>query len=84
MTFTHQSVLLRESIDLLNVHDGGIYLDGTVGGGGHSEAILRQADCRLIGIDRDDDALAAASERLKPFSDRVTLKKANFADSTLV
>ena len=84
MTFEHQSVLLRESVDLLNVHDGGIYLDGTLGGGGHSEAILKRAHCRLIGLDRDDDALAAARERLKPFGDRVTLVKANFADAASV
>ena len=80
MEFIHKSVLLNESVDLLNVRDGGIYVDGTLGGGGHSEAILSRADCRLIGIDRDDDALKAAGERLKPFGDRVTLVKSNFAD----
>lgn len=80
MEFVHKSVLLNESVDMLNVHDGGIYVDGTLGGGGHSEAILSRANCRLIGIDRDDDALKAAGERLKPFGDRVTLVKSNFAE----
>ncbi|MBR2860544.1 MAG: 16S rRNA (cytosine(1402)-N(4))-methyltransferase RsmH [Clostridia bacterium] len=84
MEFKHTSVLLNESIDLLNVVDGGIYVDGTLGGGGHSEAILKRANCRLIGIDRDDDALKAAGERLKPYGDRVTLVKSNFADVTNV
>ena len=80
MEFKHTSVLLNESIDLLNVRDGGIYVDGTLGGGGHSEAILKKANCTLIGIDRDDDALKAAGERLKPYGDRVKLVKSNFAD----
>ncbi len=80
MEFKHTSVLLNESIELLNVKDGGIYVDGTLGGGGHSEAILKKANCRLIGIDRDDDALKAAGERLKPYGDRVTLVKSNFKD----
>lgn len=80
MEFKHTSVLLNESIELLNVRDGGIYVDGTLGGGGHSEAILKAANCRLIGIDRDDAALNAAGERLKCFGDRVTLVKSNFAD----
>lgn len=80
MEFKHTSVLLNESIELLNVKDGGIYVDGTLGGGGHSEAILKKANCRLIGIDRDDDALKAAGERLKPYGDRITLVKSNFKD----
>ena len=80
MEFKHTSVLLNESIELLNIKDGGIYVDGTLGGGGHSEAILKKANCSLIGIDRDEDALRAAGERLKPFGDRVTLVKSNFSD----
>ncbi len=80
MEFKHTSVLLNESIELLNIKDGGIYVDGTLGGGGHSEAILKKANCHLIGIDRDDDALKAAGERLKPYGDRVTLVKSNFKD----
>lgn len=80
MEFKHTSVLLNESIELLKVFDGGVYVDGTLGGGGHSEAILKKANCKLIGIDRDEDALKAAGERLEPYGDRVTLVKSNFAD----
>lgn len=81
MEFRHTSVLLNESIQMLAVKENGIYVDGTLGGGGHSEAILKQnPTCRLIGIDRDDDALEAAGKRLKEFSDRITLVKSNFAD----
>lgn len=81
MEFKHTSVLLNESIKMLSVKDNGIYVDGTLGGGGHSEAILKEnPTCRLIGIDRDDDALEAAGKRLKEYSDRITLVKSNFAD----
>lgn len=80
MTFEHKSVFLEEAVDMLNVRDGGIYVDGTLGGGGHSEAILSKANCTLIGIDRDDDALMAAGERLKKFGDRFIKVKSNFAD----
>lgn len=80
MTFEHKSVLLNEAVDMLNVKDGGIYVDGTLGGGGHSEAILSRANCKLIGIDRDDDALEAAGERLKKFGDRFIKVKSNFSD----
>ena len=53
MEFSHVSVLLNEAVDALNVRDGGLYVDGTLGGGGHSEAILKKSpSCRLIGIDR--------------------------------
>ena len=66
MAFRHQSVMLQETIDLLNIRQGGIYVDGTLGGGGHSEEILRRLSGtgHLYGIDRDEDALQAASERL--------------------
>lgn len=81
MEFKHTSVLLNESIKMLSVKDNGIYVDGTLGGGGHSEAILKEnPTCRLIGIDRDDDALEAAGKRLKEYSNRITLVKSNFAD----
>lgn len=81
MDFKHTSVLLKESVDMLNVKENGIYVDGTLGGGGHSEEILsRNGTCRIIGIDRDDDAIKAAGERLKKFGDRVTIVKSNFAD----
>lgn len=79
MEFKHISVLLKESVDALNVSDGGIYADGTLGGGGHSYEILsRNERIRLIGIDRDAEAIAAAKKRLLPFSDRVTLVNDNF------
>ncbi len=77
----HKSVLLDECIQYLNTKPDGVYVDGTLGLGGHSEAILRHLDGgRLIGIDRDENAIAYAAERLKPFGDRATLVKGNFAD----
>ncbi len=82
MVFQHKSVLLNETIDMLRVRPGGIYIDGTIGGGGHSAEILMRTgpDGQVIGIDRDDEALAAAAERLKNFKDRVQLYKGNFAE----
>ncbi len=77
----HKSVLLDECIHYLNTKPDGVYVDGTLGLGGHSEAILRHLDGgRLIGIDRDENAIAYATERLKPFGDHATLVKGNFAD----
>lgn len=66
MAFEHVSVLLEETIDLLDPHDDGVYVDGTLGGGGHSAEILRRIrpNGHLYGIDRDEDALAAATQRL--------------------
>lgn len=79
MEFKHISVLYEESIDALNVKDRGIYVDGTLGGGGHSFGILSKSeDCRLIGIDQDKEAIEAAGKRLEPFRDRITLVKSNF------
>ena len=81
MEFSHVSVLFRESVDALNVHDGGVYVDGTMGGGGHSEGILRKSrDCALIGIDQDAEAIRAAQKRLAPFSDRLVTVNRNFSD----
>ncbi len=80
MEFSHYSVLLRESVDLLDVHEGGIYADGTMGGGGHSEAILSRGAGRLIGIDRDTDAIAAAKKRLAAYGDKLTAVHANFSE----
>lgn len=79
--FHHVSVLLDECIDGLNIHPDGIYVDGTLGGAGHSSQIAaRLTTGRLIGIDRDPIALKAAGERLAPFSDRVTLVHSNFCE----
>lgn len=79
--FSHVSVLFEESIHALNIKENGVYADGTLGGGGHSEGILKQnGTCRLIGIDRDKDAIRAASERLRCFGDRVTIVNRNFSE----
>ncbi len=81
MEFAHISVLLNEAVDALAVKDNGIYVDGTLGGGGHSEEILkRNSSLNLIGIDRDQEAIAAAGKRLEPYSDRITLVNNNFAN----
>ena len=83
--FHHVSVLLEECIEALNIKPDGIYVDGTLGGGGHSSRIAAQLTTgRLIGIDRDPVALAAAGERLKPFADRVTLVHSNFDEMDTV
>ena len=79
--FHHVSVLLEECIDALNIKPDGIYVDGTLGGAGHSSRIAAKLTTgRLIGIDRDPVALKAAGERLAPFGARVTLVHSNFAD----
>ena len=77
--FRHSPVLLAECIAGLQIRPEGVYVDGTLGGGGHSYEIAKRLTTgRLIGIDRDENALAAAGERLRPFGDRVTLVKSNF------
>ena len=77
--FHHVSVLLQECLDGLNIRPDGIYVDGTLGGAGHSFQIAsRLTTGRLIGIDRDTVALEAASKRLAPYQDRVTLVHSNF------
>ena len=79
--FHHVSVLLEECIEGLAIKPDGIYVDGTLGGAGHSSRIAAKLTTgRLIGIDRDNVALEAAAERLKHFEDRVTLVHANFCD----
>lgn len=81
-TFSHTTVLLRESIEGLSIKPGGVYTDGTLGGGGHSEAICAQLDNTgtLIGIDRDQDALDAAAERLSKYPCRKILVRRNYAE----
>ena len=79
--FHHVSVLLQECIDGLNIKPDGIYVDGTLGGAGHSSQIVQRLTTgRLIGIDRDPVALKAAGERLAPWKDRVTLVHSNFCE----
>ena len=80
MEFNHKSVLLFETVDSLNVKPDGIYVDGTLGGGGHSFQILKRLGDggRLIGIDQDEDALKAAGERLAIFGEKVTTVRSNY------
>ena len=81
INFSHRSVLLDECIEGLDIKPDGIYIDGTAGGGGHSyEIAKRLCGGRLICIDQDDAAIAAAGKRLEPFSDRVTIVKNNFSN----
>lgn len=83
MEFKHKSVLLGETIEALNIKPDGIYLDGTLGGGGHSYEICRHlgANGRLIGIDQDEAAICAARERLKEFEDKVTIIRNNYCNA---
>jgi len=79
--FSHYSVLLTESIEALKIKPDGIYVDGTAGGGGHSfEIAKRLTSGRLIAIDQDEDAIAAATKRLSEFADRVTVVRDNFSN----
>lgn len=81
----HISVLLDECIENLNIKPDGIYVDGTLGMGGHSEQILKRLTTgRLIGIDRDESAIRRAGDRLREYSDRLTLVHSNFSDVAAV
>ena len=82
MEFNHISVLLNETVDNLNVREGKIYVDGTLGGGGHSYEILKRmnGNGRLIGIDQDAAAIQAAGERLSEFKDAVTIVRDNYCN----
>jgi len=84
--FKHKSVLLEETIEGLAIKPDGIYVDGTLGGGGHSYHICRNLSKqgRLIGIDQDDAAIAAATERLQEFVDRVTIVRSNYCNMKTV
>ncbi len=80
MEFSHRSVLLEETIEGLKIIPEGLYVDGTVGGAGHASEICRRLSGkgRLIGIDQDEEAIAAAQERLMEYKDRVTLLRGNY------
>lgn len=82
MEFKHTSVLLNETIEYLNIKSDGIYVDGTLGGAGHSSVIAGKLSDkgRLIGIDQDADAIAAATERLEKYKDRVTIIRNNYCN----
>ena len=82
MEFSHKSVLLNETIDALQIKPDGIYVDGTLGGGGHSYEICKRLSDkgRLIGIDQDAAAIEAASQRLGEFKDRVTIIRSNYCE----
>lgn len=82
MEFNHYSVLLSETIENLNIKPDGIYVDGTLGGGGHAYQVASRLSekGRLIGIDQDADAIAAAGERLKEFGDKITIIRSNYAN----
>lgn len=82
MEFKHYSVLLEETIENLNIKPDGIYVDGTLGGAGHASQVAKRLSekGRLIGIDQDADAIKAASERLAPFGERITIIRSNYAN----
>ncbi len=83
--FSHKPVLLEEVLDALSLRGDGMFLDGTVGGAGHSSAIASKLTTgKLIALDRDDTAIAVATERLSRFGDRAEVVKSNFADMAKV
>ncbi len=81
--FEHKSVLLRETIDSLNIRSDGVYVDGTLGGGGHAYEVLKHLkEGRLIGMDQDADAILAASKRLEEFGERAIIVRSNYESMT--
>ena len=80
MEFKHTSVLLDETIENLNIRPDGVYMDGTLGGAGHSREIAKRlgSDGHLIGIDQDGEAIATAKERLAEYGDRITVVRDNY------
>lgn len=86
MTYSHEPVMLSECIEYLNIRPDGIYLDGTLGGGGHSREIARRLEAggRLISVDRDERALSRAGERLREFGGLITFCHGNFRDLNMI
>lgn len=86
IAFNHISVLLKETVDGLNLKPGAVVVDGTMGFGGHTEEVLRRLDGtgRVICIDQDADAIAAATKRLEPYRNQVTIVRSNYVDMPLV
>lgn len=82
MEFKHYSVLLEETIKHLNIKEDGVYVDGTLGGAGHASVVCSHLGPkgRFIGIDQDEDAIQASSERLKPYGDVVTIVRSNYSN----
>ena len=82
MEFKHKSVLLNETLDGLNIKPDGIYVDGTLGGGGHAYEVCRRLGEKgsIVGIDQDAAAIEAASARLKDFGEKVTIVRSNYCD----
>lgn len=82
MVFEHKSVLLEETVNGLNIKPDGIYVDGTLGGGGHAYEVCKQLNNmgRFIGIDQDEAAIEAAGQRLADFGERVTIVRSNYCD----
>ena len=78
MEFKHYSVLLKESVDYLNINKNGVYADATLGGGGHSFEVLSRGAGKVIGIDRDIEAIYAAKKRLEPFGEKIVTVNRNF------
>ncbi|MDF2820760.1 MAG: S-adenosyl-methyltransferase MraW [Clostridiales bacterium] len=82
MDFNHKSVLFNETIDSLNIKENGIYVDGTLGGAGHAFEVCKRLgeEGHFIGIDQDAAAIAASTEKLLPFGDKVTIVRSNYSD----
>lgn len=83
MSFSHKSVLLYETIEGLRIRPDGVYVDGTLGGGGHALEVVKRLEGqgRFFGIDQDEAAIAAAGERLKEYADRVTIIRDNYENA---